>query len=63
MIPSVDVRTLGLMGPPTATKLVFAKIISDKSFVVPESREVQEAPSGEVRMVPLIPTTANLLFE
>ena len=58
---SVDVNMIPLGGPPgppapTATKVLFLKVISNKKVEVPDVIEVHDVPSVEVSTVPDIPT-------
>jgi hypothetical protein len=56
VMPSLDSRN------PTkaqATNLPWAKITSYKGFVVPETRAVHVTPSGDVRIVPPLPTATH----
>ena len=46
---------------PTATKVLFPKVIPLRPFVVPEVLEVHVIPSGDVRMVELC-TATKVLF-
>ena len=44
-------------------KILFAKVFSVSFLVVPEVLEVQVVPSGEVRIVPELPTATNATLE
>ena len=48
--------------PPTATKVLFAKVTPKRFFEVPDVRKVHDVPSEEVMMVPERPTTTKVLF-
>ena len=45
--------------PPTATKVLIAKVTTLREFEVPEVLEVHEVPSEEVRIFPGPPTATN----
>ena len=59
-VPSEEVRMVP--EPPTATKVLFAKVTPKRFFEVPDVRKVHDVPSEEVRIVPERPTTTKVLF-
>ena len=47
---------------PTAIKMSSTKLTPTNLFVVPDVLEVQEIPSGDVKIFPASPTVTYLLF-
>ena len=59
-VPSEEVRMVPLS--PTAMKVLFPKVTSERLSVVPEALEVRVLPSDEVKMFLEVPTVTNVLF-